>query len=206
MIKPNIKYVAFDDRRLFYIGIPILAVIIQLVFWGLDFKAFINNGIVEYTENMTYCIAYWLTCRQLVIEMRKRYQTVDYTKQRLLIQGLIVIPTVPMIGFLISRFYNIIYQNTGLQDAYHPNDTQAIFSTYFIVFTCFLLYDTIYFIQKYREAILEKNQLQLAHVQGQLENLRNQINPHFLFNSLNTLMNLIPIDPDRAMNYLDKLS
>jgi LytS/YehU family sensor histidine kinase len=53
---------------------------------------------------------------------------------------------------------------------------------------------------------LEKEQIQRAHIQGQLDNLRNQINPHFLFNSMNTLMNLIPADPERAMNYLSKLS
>ncbi len=64
----------------------------------------------------------------------------------------------------------------------------------------------MYFLYKYKEAIVEKEQLKQAHTQSQLDNLRNQINPHFLFNSLNTLMNLIPMDSDRAMNYLSKLS
>ncbi|MEN0046244.1 MAG: histidine kinase [Bacteroidota bacterium] len=206
MIKPNIEYVAFDDRRLFYIGVPILSAIIPLTFWGLDFQTFISSGVVEYIENLTYCLIYWLVSRYLVIELRKRYNTVSYTKKRLLIQVLIVVPLIPIIGYMINAVYDLIYSNTALVDTCQPNQAQSILSTYFIVFTCFLLYDTIYFIHKYKEAVTERNQLQLAHVQGQLENLRNQINPHFLFNSLNTLMNLIPIAPERAMNYLDKLS
>jgi len=206
MIKPNIEYLAFDDRKLFYIGVLLLSIIIPITFWGQDLYAFANNGVIEYVENITYCVVYWLLCRQFIIELRKRYKTVSYTKKRLLIQALIIIPIVPVVGFLIGETYHLLYQSFGIVDACQPSNIQAVFSTYFIVFTCFLLYDTIYFIHKYRAAIMEKNQLQLAHVQGQLENLRNQINPHFLFNSLNTLMNLIPIAPDRAMNYLDKLS
>lgn len=39
-----------------------------------------------------------------------------------------------------------------------------------------------------------------------LEALRNQVNPHFLFNSLNTLDQLIDIDTSRAKKYLNKLA
>ncbi|MEM9888727.1 MAG: histidine kinase [Bacteroidota bacterium] len=206
MIKPNIEYLAFDDRKLTYFGIPFLTAIMPLVFWGVDFETFLNNGIVEYLESMTYVTVYWITARKVIIELRKRYKTVSYTKKRLLIQAIIFIPAVPLIGLFIESFYSFIYSISSLKDACNPGRSQSILSTYFLCFTCFLLYDSIYFIQKYKEAIVEKNQLQLAHIQGQLENLRNQINPHFLFNSLNTLMNLIPMDSERAMNYLDKLS
>ena len=38
------------------------------------------------------------------------------------------------------------------------------------------------------------------------EALKNQVNPHFLFNSLNTLNSLIKIDADKAQNYVQQLS
>jgi len=40
----------------------------------------------------------------------------------------------------------------------------------------------------------------------QSETLKNQVNPHFLFNSLNTLSSLIPIDPEKAELFTQKLS
>lgn len=42
--------------------------------------------------------------------------------------------------------------------------------------------------------------------ESQLEGLRNQVNPHFLFNSLNTLIYLIPEDSDKAVGFVQKLS
>jgi sensor histidine kinase YesM len=40
----------------------------------------------------------------------------------------------------------------------------------------------------------------------QSETLKSQVNPHFLFNSLNTLSSLIPIDPEQAELFTQKLS
>ncbi|MFQ5446867.1 MAG: sensor histidine kinase, partial [Saprospiraceae bacterium] len=53
---------------------------------------------------------------------------------------------------------------------------------------------------------LEKERLVKENVQSQLESLRNQVNPHFFFNSLNTLAYLIPEDPAKAENFVQKLS
>jgi tetratricopeptide (TPR) repeat protein len=45
------------------------------------------------------------------------------------------------------------------------------------------------------------NQLEKAHIQAQFETLRNQIDPHFLFNSLNALSSLITEDKDKAIRF-----
>ncbi|MEL6674783.1 MAG: histidine kinase [Bacteroidota bacterium] len=54
--------------------------------------------------------------------------------------------------------------------------------------------------------IIEKQRVELAKVQMELTALRNQVNPHFLFNNLNTLANLIPLESRKAHSYLDKLA
>ncbi|MEO6893516.1 MAG: histidine kinase, partial [Ginsengibacter sp.] len=43
-------------------------------------------------------------------------------------------------------------------------------------------------------------------LQSQFETLKNQLNPHFLFNSLSALASLVHIDADRAEIFIDKLS
>ncbi len=50
----------------------------------------------------------------------------------------------------------------------------------------------------YREKVQEKAQLESAVKQAELRALKTQINPHFLFNSLNTLRSLIRQDPELA--------
>lgn len=54
--------------------------------------------------------------------------------------------------------------------------------------------------------IVERQQMELSKIEMELTALRNQVNPHFLFNNLNTLANLIPLESENAHNYLDKLA
>ncbi|WP_266362953.1 sensor histidine kinase [Tellurirhabdus rosea] len=60
--------------------------------------------------------------------------------------------------------------------------------------------------QQLRRAEAEKAELEKAHLLSQLDVLKQQINPHFLFNSLNALNALIEIDPPQASHYLQELS
>ena len=66
--------------------------------------------------------------------------------------------------------------------------------------------EAIYSQQEWRRTQLEKEQLEKLHLQSQLDVLKNEINPHFLFNSLNSLSSLIADDPAKAELFVDKLS
>jgi ligand-binding sensor domain-containing protein len=59
--------------------------------------------------------------------------------------------------------------------------------------------------QREREA-KKMQQLQTEKLQSQYETLKNQVNPHFLFNSFNTLLNIIDEDPKKASAYVEHLS
>jgi len=54
---------------------------------------------------------------------------------------------------------------------------------------------------KYENEVLKQENLK-----SQLESLKNQVNPHFLFNSLNTLISIIDDEPETAKNYTQNLS
>ena len=60
--------------------------------------------------------------------------------------------------------------------------------------------------QNLEQEVYRVAQLQKETFQAQLEALRNQVDPHFLFNSLNVLSSLIHIDADRAVQFLGQLS
>lgn len=53
---------------------------------------------------------------------------------------------------------------------------------------------------------MENTELKMKSLEAQHEKLKNQLNPHFLFNSLTALKSLIRRDPELAENYLVKLS
>lgn len=61
-------------------------------------------------------------------------------------------------------------------------------------------------LDRWRTSQAEAERLERLHTQAQLENLKAQINPHFLFNSLNTLNALISEDANRARQFVRRLS
>ena len=60
--------------------------------------------------------------------------------------------------------------------------------------------------EKWKIAITENEQLKKEYMQSQLLGLKSQINPHFLFNSLNTLSSLINEDEKEAEDFLNQMS
>ena len=51
-----------------------------------------------------------------------------------------------------------------------------------------------------------KSLFQQKQIETKLINLKAQLNPHFLFNSFNTLSGLIEIDPDRGISYIENIT
>ncbi len=78
------------------------------------------------------------------------------------------------------------------------------------IFVVFILWSSIYITYLLFEESRKKEiyNLMITKTQTDLElqNLRSQLNPHFLFNSLNAIRALIEIDPSKAKNGINLLS
>ncbi|MFN8250801.1 MAG: two-component regulator propeller domain-containing protein [Ferruginibacter sp.] len=97
------------------------------------------------------------------------------------------------------------------------NASEAIYSftitlplwkrSWFIALCVLAVAGLLYLYIKYREKEIRKMQLlQQEKVQFQFQVLGNQVNPHFLFNSFNTLISAIEEDPKSAVDYVEHLS
>ena len=72
-----------------------------------------------------------------------------------------------------------------------------------LVTTCCYI---IYLVRRQQQVIVENEQLHAESIRNQYEALKNQLNPHMLFNSLNTLRSLVREDQERAQEYIQELS
>lgn len=74
------------------------------------------------------------------------------------------------------------------------------------VIISFLFTALIYLINQNQKRITENQDLVIENLRNKYSALKNQTNPHFLFNSLNTLNGLIGYDDERAHEYVEQLS
>lgn len=73
-----------------------------------------------------------------------------------------------------------------------------------VVVTC--IHEGVYAFELWQQKLLETEKLRKANLQTQFESLKQQINPHFLFNCLNSLSSLIEEDPELATQFIDEMS
>jgi sensor histidine kinase YesM len=82
---------------------------------------------------------------------------------------------------------------------------QSLLVTMSITVIISLLLHAREFLLNWRQAAIDKERLEKAHVASQYESLRNQVNPHFLFNSLNVLTELVHQDANEAERFVRQL-
>ncbi|OUJ74674.1 sensor histidine kinase [Hymenobacter crusticola] len=66
--------------------------------------------------------------------------------------------------------------------------------------------EVVYTVSQWQSTQLEAQQLAKQQVQAQLDEVKQQVNPHFLFNSLNSLSVLIGEDPKQAERFVDEMA
>lgn len=64
----------------------------------------------------------------------------------------------------------------------------------------------LFFFRRWKESLVQVDKYKLESAQANLENLKNQVNPHFLFNNLSVLSSLVYTDQDKAVDFINQLS
>jgi LytS/YehU family sensor histidine kinase len=87
---------------------------------------------------------------------------------------------------------------------------EVVLTTTLVIMICVLfivhVYETVFLVKESESEMLRNAQLEKLRAEAQLEALKNQIDPHFIFNSLNTLSHLIEEKPSKAKQFNDSLA
>ncbi len=101
-----------------------------------------------------------------------------------------------------------VYWFIGLP-GFEPNGVKlslGILFTTIIVAIVVITYESMDSFSHWQQSQQQVDTLSKAQLQTQLDVLRHQVNPHFLFNSLNSLISLIDEDPRQAGTFAEELS
>ncbi len=206
MRRTNCK-IGFNDGPLILVTIPLLSFIVPIVFLGCRFNRFPYFGWDKYFTTLVITIALWAGDRWIMIWSRGKYPLFKDVRKRLLHQCvsmfLFTIIGENLFGWLMD---DVIFKNNYgghfRTDVLINSNSAAIFCTIMIIG----IYESVYFMNELRKSVEEKETLKRESLSAQLNALKTQVNPHFLFNNLNTLSALIPDNPDQAIEFVQQLS
>ncbi len=200
------KIYCMNDKWLLAFGIPIIGVISFFVFKFDGWDQVGLRSIPELGVSMIMTSIIWFGNRFIWFKFLQYYPGFHNTFRRLLRQipsSLIYTISVNIIllFILVPNFKDV--------KTYMPNVPWYISCNWFSVFMASLvlaIYESRYFFDEWKKNIQKAEALAHAHTQTQFEALKKQLDPHFLFNSLNTLASLIDIKNKQAQLYLERLS
>lgn len=207
MFKNDIKYLGFNDTWLFLFGAIALGFLIPQIFFGVSISANPSYFMLEWMEASLFATCYWAVSRFIIIKFRKIYPSSDDVSKRLIFVVVSIIFFMSITGMIVSPILHGLFDFFFDFQFYKPTPLQGMWATYTCSFFMMAVYESIWYYSQLKKSIQEQEQVKMAHVQTQLDGLRNQVNPHFLFNSLNTLNHIVEYeDKAVAKNFINQLS
>ncbi len=196
--------IGFKDKWIMRLGIPILGGIMPFIFFASCKTEPLSRSQLTVVLSVLNTFLLWHMDKGIIIYFRKKLPDhSDYAKRLFLQLSIISIATyltLDTILFLLSM----------LPDIYLPPNAPAwseiLAGAFTIIAIVLAFYEAMYFFDLWKIELLENEKLKTANTKAQLDVLKNQVNPHFLFNSFNTLVSIIPEEPDIAVKFTTELS
>ena len=147
----------------------------------------------------------WQLARWVVLWIQQHYPGLANTRQRLW-WLFVVLPFLVGFAWILRHFIRFLIDGRFVYYTTAVELSRNIGIQIFYHFIYFAVYEGWYILRQWHRETVETNTLEKVSLQSQLTSLQHQVNPHFLFNSLNSLSSLIGENPQRADTFLDELT
>lgn len=197
------QYNGKDNLVMLLVALPFTVILNSIILgsrYFLEWKIFCLATIITFLATCTD----FILCGFIAVSLKKRFPEETHLFLRL---SLMIFTFLLISGlFLYSLFHG--YEFIDIFN-YRFNENGFVWSYYtlgiFNIFITFLM-EGIARYKDWKQNRKETERLNEVYKQTQLNGLKSQVNPHFLFNSLNSLSGLIQEDEEKAEKFLDELS
>jgi sensor histidine kinase YesM len=198
-----------DPWRLNDIGfrlilIPFFGIAIPLVTGMMNNNSFSNFQIkLSFLYTILIAFVIWQGNRYLLFTLRAYF---DWFKKPIRKIAVLLVAitfyTIPISALLLIGWYHLFAKGII--------NWQIVYSSTLVIMICVVfivhVYETVFLVKESESEMVRNEQLERAKAEAELEALKNQIDPHFIFNSLNTLSHLIDQTPAKARQFNDNLA
>ncbi len=190
-----------NDRRFLRVGILLVAAL-ELLPRGLFSLPFGVAWLVAYAISLTFTILLWTGNVALWRALLRRWPQAADTARRLWWLAAGGASYTLLVTLVLNAVVVALHGGRlGLGEAARETALNLV-STLIVL----LVYESRHLFQRWQENQRRADQLTQARTQAQLNALAQQLDPHFLFNSLNTLAALIEPGNEPAQHYVEGLA
>ncbi|HAA13679.1 MAG TPA: histidine kinase [Cytophagales bacterium] len=199
----RIQYLGFNDVWFSIFGIIFLSLSTVYIF-NTPANLTMAETLISFVASLFFSTCDWVINRAILIRLRKTYPRLQDSTQRIALLFLGVLATVVAVDFLGVSLVMFFSDKVSYS---FPERIRSLVVIIFLTAMVMAMYEAVYFFVRLKKSIREEEQAKQAIIQAQLDALQNQAQPHFFFNTLNTLRDIIDQSPkEEAMQFVDKLS
>ncbi|SDR88558.1 2TM domain-containing protein [Gramella sp. MAR_2010_147] len=201
-----LKVILKELGKAFIVGNAIFAVFIMIyIFQGeeISFDKYLWN---RYKINLSYSVFIYLVNAAMFIFFTKKYAKEFYKFPKLLITIILSVILSLLTIFLVRYYWE--YVEKGLSFSEYVKGEKVSF--YWVSLVITLVTGAIFYIVNFyrhrQEKRVKEQKIIAGTASAKFDALKNQLDPHFLFNSLNVLASLIDENPEQAQRFTTGLS
>lgn len=206
MILPKSKNIlGFDDSAFYLLGCIINTSVIMVV---LYMELLINGPhyrfIILWIGVFIFMLLHWYIMRFFYLKLVQRYPGYDNRFNRI-----VRLPLVLILYFLITFTFDFFLDPVlEIKDPNHikPLVAKELITGTLLAITDIVAYEALHLFAELKNTKLKETTREKEQVTAQLINLKNQISPHFLFNSFSTLIYLIENNKEKSKEFVHKLA
>jgi two-component system, LytTR family, sensor kinase len=202
------RKIGFDDRLVTVLLVPGVAFMLPIVFFGMRFDKEPYFTWEVYISVLIITAVIWLGNRYIMIWARSKYPDFADVRKRMTVQSAAMFVYTIVTNNILGWLLDICGLKHGHHDAHDwfTIITNSNVAALFCTLTVVAIYESIYFMNELKKSVEEKEMLKRESLKAALDALKTQVNPHFLFNNLNTLSSIIPENPKQAVDFVQQLA
>ncbi len=194
----------FPRALIISISIFLVLLLIRLITGNnINFDA---DLLIDFGYTMLYGLSLYFANASIFIYLDKLFVINRFTPKRILIGFLSSFFVSIFVIFLLRFFEDVIVEGNSLMAFLNKENMSDYLVAIIITLFVTLSFHAFYFYKAFQDNKVKEQKIIASTASAQFESLKSQIDPHFLFNSLNVLSSLIEEHPENAQKFTTSLS
>jgi hypothetical protein len=166
-----------------------------------------NSLLVNFIYNQMYALVLYLSNAYFFEYLHIFFGKKEKYSNKRLIVGAVGSVTLTMVLIFFLRIITEVAIEGETWNEFVTTETPSIYLIAFVITLIFsLFFHAFYFYKALQEKKVKEQKVIAGTASAKFDALKNQLDPHFLFNSLNVLTSLIDENPDNAQKFTTSLS